>query len=266
MWGVYLQLVIYFLLALFATTVGSLTGMGGGVIMKPLMDVLGDFNVQTIGIISSITVFSMAVVSVFKQIKSKTPISFKTAVPLGLGSVAGGFFGEKLLTFIVNLLNANSIVTVVQNCVLAILILCVFLYMKNKEKIKGRELNGIFISFAVGVFLGVCSSFLGVGGGPINVALIIYLFSVSTKTATVCSLVTILFAQISKLATVALTTGFSEFDLSIAPFMIAGAILGGFIGASFNKKCSEKMVEKAFNCVQLLVLGITIFNIIRNLV
>ena len=96
-------------------------------------------------------------------------------------------------------------------------------------------------------------------------ALIIYLFSVSTKTATVCSLVTILFAQISKLTTVALTIGFSEFDLSIAPFMIAGAILGGFIGASFNKKCSEKMVEKAFNCVQLLVLGITMFNIIINI-
>ncbi|MBQ1995222.1 MAG: sulfite exporter TauE/SafE family protein, partial [Clostridia bacterium] len=164
------------------------------------------------------------------------------------------------------LLNANSIVTVVQNCVLAVLILCVFVYMKNKDKIKGRSLNGAVVSLAVGIFLGICSSFLGIGGGPINVALIIFLFSVGTKTATVCSLVTILFAQISKLTTVALTTGFSGFDLSIAPFMIVGAILGGFIGASLNKKCSEKTVEKAFNGVQLLVLGITVFNIIRNLI
>ncbi len=261
-----MQYFIYFLLALFATTVGSLTGMGGGVIIKPLMDVLGDFGVQTIGIVSSITVFSMAIVSVGKQIKSKTPVPFKTAVPLGIGSVLGGFLGEKLLTFIVNLLNANAIVTIVQNFVLAILILCVFLYMKNKQKIQGRKLDGIFISLAVGVFLGICSSFLGIGGGPINVALIIYLFSVDTKTATVCSLVTILFAQISKLTTIALTTGFSEFDLSIAPLMIAGAILGGFIGASLNKKFSENTVEKAFNGVQLLVLSITIFNIFKNFV
>lgn len=261
-----MQFLIYFLLALGATTVGSLTGMGGGVIIKPLMDVLGDYNVQTIGIVSSITVFSMALVSVAKQIKAKTEIPFKMAIPLGIGSVAGGFFGEKLLDFIVDLLNANSIVTVVQNCVLAVLILCVFLYMKNKQKIKGKSFDGIFISLAVGAFLGICSSFLGIGGGPINVALIIYLFSVNTKTATVCSLITILFAQISKLTTVALTTGFSDFDLSIAPVMIAGAILGGFIGAGFNKKCSEKTVEKAFNCVQLLVLSITIFNIIRNLI
>ena len=96
-------------------------------------------------------------------------------------------------------------------------------------------------------------------------ALIIYLFSFDTKTATVCSLVTILFAQISKLATVALTTGFAVFDLSIAPVMIVGAIAGGFIGASLNKKCSEAAVEKAFNAVQLVVLAIAVFNIVRNL-
>lgn len=260
-----MQFVIYFLLALFATTVGSLTGMGGGVIIKPLMDVLGDYDVQTIGIVSSITVFSMAIVSVLKQIKARTEIPFRTAVPLGIGSVAGGFLGEKLLAFIVNFLNANAIVTVVQNCVLAVLILCVFLYMKNKQKIKGKKLNGIFVSLTVGIFLGICSSFLGIGGGPINVALIIFLFSFNTKTATVCSLITILFAQISKLTTVALTSGFSGFDLSISPLMIAGAVLGGFIGAGLNKKCSEKAVEKAFNYVQLVVLGITIFNIIKNL-
>lgn len=258
--------VIYFLLALFATTVGSLTGMGGGVIIKPLMDFFGDFDVRTIGIVSSITVFSMAVVSVGKQIKAKTEIPFKTAVPLGIGSVAGGFFGEKLLGFIVSLFNANSVVTVVQNCVLAILILFVFIYMKNKSRIKGKSLKGITVSLAVGIFLGICSSFLGIGGGPINVALIIFLFSVSTKTATVCSLITILFAQISKLTTVALTSGFSQFDLSVAPLMIIGAVMGGFIGAALNKKCSEKTVERAFNGVQLLVLGITVFNIIKNLI
>ncbi len=37
--------IIYFLLTLFATSVGSLTGMGGGVIIKPIMDVMGDFDV-----------------------------------------------------------------------------------------------------------------------------------------------------------------------------------------------------------------------------
>ncbi len=260
-----MQYIIYFILALFATTVGSLTGMGGGVIIKPLMDVFGDYDVQTIGVISSITVFTMAIVSIIKQLKSKTVIPFKTTIPLTIGSVAGGFIGKKALDLIFSALNANYITTIVQNIMLAILILCVIIYMKNKYRIKGKELNGIIVSLIVGLFLGFCSSFLGIGGGPINVALIIYLFSYDTKTATVCSIMTILFAQISKLTTIALTTGFDVFDLSVVPLMAIGAVLGGFIGASLNKKFSEKAVEKAFNAVQVFVLSLTIFNIIKNI-
>ena len=63
----------------------------------------------------------------------------------------------------------------------------------------------------------------------------------------------------------ALSTGFLVYDLSVAPAMVIGAIAGGFIGASLNKRCSEQAVERAFNGVQLLVLAIAIFNIVRNL-
>ena len=49
---------IHFLIAIGATTVGSLTGMGGGVIIKPLMDVMQNFDVETIGVLSSITNFT----------------------------------------------------------------------------------------------------------------------------------------------------------------------------------------------------------------
>lgn len=259
-----MQYVIYFFLAIVSTTIGSLTGMGGGVIIKPLMDVLGDYDVQTIGVVSSITVFTMATVSILKQMKSKTLIPFNTAIPLAIGSIAGGYVGQKVLDFIIDKLNVNSIATIVQNVVLAILILGVIIYMKNKSRIKSKNFNGIPICLAAGVFLGFCSSFLGIGGGPINIALIIYLFSFDTKTATTCSLVTILFAQIAKLVTTTLTTGFAVYDLSVAPFMAIGAVMGGFVGASISKKCNEKTVEKAFNCVQIFVLAITIFNIIRN--
>lgn len=259
-----MQYIIYFLIAIGATTVGSLTGMGGGVIIKPLMDVLQGFDVTTIGVLSSITVFSMSIVSIGKQILAKTKIPFNIAIPLALGSVAGGLMGEKLLRMVVEALQADAAVTVVQNVVLSLLIFVVFLYMKNKAHIQGKKLSGVVISALVGIFLGVCSSFLGIGGGPINVALIIYLFSFDTKTATICSLVTIFFAQVSKLGMVAFTTGFGGFDLSIAPVMVLGAIAGGFIGASLNKKFSEAAVEKAFNATQLVVLALAVFNIVRN--
>ena len=60
----------------------------------------------------------------------------------------------------------------------------------------------------------------------------------------VCSLGTILFAQIAKLVTVALSTGFLVYDLSVAPVMVVGAIAGGFLGASLSKRFSEAGVER----------------------
>ena len=64
-----MQYILYFLIAIGATTVGSMTGMGGGVIIKPLMDVIQGVDVETIGVLSSITVFCMSVVSIGKHIQ-----------------------------------------------------------------------------------------------------------------------------------------------------------------------------------------------------
>lgn len=256
---------IYFFIAIAATTVGSLTGMGGGVIIKPLMDILRDFNVETIGVLSSITVFCMSVVSIGKQMLAKIPIPFHVAVPLAAGSVAGGYLGQRMLRWIVSAFHAQKLVTVVQNGILAVLVLCVCFYMSRKDRITGRHISSPPVSLLTGCFLGIISSFLGIGGGPINVALITYLYSVSTKTAAACSLVTILFAQASKLAIVALNPGFGGYDLSVAPVMVVGAVSGGFIGAAISHRCSERTVDRAFHVVQLMVLGIALFNIVRNL-
>ena len=141
-----MQYILYFLIAIGATTVGSLTGMGGGVIIKPLMDVMHHFDVETIGVLSSITVFSMSAVSIGKQMLAKVQIPFQIAIPLSLGSVVGGYIGQWMLSAIVSGVQAQGLVTVVQNGLLAVLILCVYLYMKHKANIRGLQLSGVLFS------------------------------------------------------------------------------------------------------------------------
>lgn len=260
-----MRYIIYFIIAICATTLGSLTGVGGGVIIKPLLDVFNDFNVETISVISSLTVLSMSIISITKHIYAKTQIPFNLVIPLSFGSTIGGYIGQNLLKFVIKIFESQNVILVIQNLCLTILIFGAFIYMHNKDNISGKHLKSTTVSLFVGIFLGSCSSFLGIGGGPINVALLIYLYSMSTKTATVCSLIIILFSQVSKLVTIAIITGFSIYDLSIAPIMISGAVIGGYIGVELNKRFSEKKVCKSFQIVQLAVLGITIFNVIRNL-
>ena len=77
----------------------------------------------------------------FKYSQEGKPQGMCNAKSLHYITTAGGFIGEKILTYIVNSLNANSVVTVIQNCILTLLILIVFIYMKKKDRINGKELN-----------------------------------------------------------------------------------------------------------------------------
>jgi len=259
-----LKTILYFLISILATTLGSIAGFGGGIIIKPVLDVLGDYSVQTIGILSSITVLAMSAASAGKQLLQKTRFDIKTLLPLAIGAAIGGVFGQKLLVAVVNAYEIGSAVIIIQNATLLVFVIAVLLYMLNRKKIKSRNLSGIWASVFVGFSLGLVSSFLGIGGGPINVALMVYLFSFDIKTATVCSIITILFSQLANIGLTTFMVGFGRYDLKMLPLMVIGAIAGGFIGAHLNKRLDEKTVEKCFIGVQFLVIGFAVFNVFRN--
>lgn len=255
--------VIYFIIVLLATTAGSMSGMGGGVIIKPVLDLFGHYDVESINMLSCITVLSMAVISILKQLRQRKRPDMRIAVVLALGSVAGGRLGQILLQYLVAGGTSDTLVTLVQNIVLLFTIIFVIVYMLCKERFKPLALTGWPAALGVGLLLGVLSSFLGIGGGPINVALLTYLFAFDTRLATVYSIIIIFFSQLTKLLTVALTTGLASYNLSMLPAMIAAALLGGFLGPAIQSRLSERILDRCFNAVQVVVLLLCAANIIR---
>lgn len=255
--------ILYFFIALFATTIGSTTGMGGGVIIKPVLDALAHYDVATIGVLSALAVFAMSIVSVGKQILNKNKIDIRIAVILSIGSIVGGTLGNKIFNIVILHFN-KAIVKIIQNSILAGLIFIIFFYMIYKDRIKSYTINHSVPVFLSGIFLGMVSSFLGIGGGPINVALFTFLYSYNTKMASLASLITILFSQISKLVTIWLNEGFLFYDLSVSPYMIVGAVIGGYIGAEVNRRVDDNLATVLFNAAQVLIFAICIFNIYQT--
>ena len=253
---------LYFLISLIATTLGAVSGMGGGVIIKPALDLIGQYDAAAIGVLSSITVLAMALVAVRRQAAAKANLRAKIAVPLALGAAGGGIAGERLFAAIAAQ-SANGRVVVMQNACLALLIVCIFVYMRLRGRVKSLELHGILPAALIGLLLGLLSSFLSIGGGPMNVALILFAFSFDLKTATLCSLTVILFSQAAKLAMVFIDGGFARYDLTMLPVMVASAVLGGLIGSALNKKMGERGVQGVFNGVQAVVLVCCGVNIVR---
>lgn len=65
---------IYFLVIVAANTVGAISGMGGGVLIKPIFDFIGAHSLAAISFYSSMAVFTMSIVSTIRQLKNKVTI------------------------------------------------------------------------------------------------------------------------------------------------------------------------------------------------
>lgn len=258
-----MQIVIYAFVTLFATLMGSIAGMGGGVIIKPVFDAFAQYDAVTVGLITSVTVFAMALVSISRHIAMKTKIDLKAGAVLCGGSVIGGYAGQFLLERVDALLQNNGLLIIIQNIILFVLIIGVILYMVFKSRIRSLNTTRPLPVLLCGLILGALSSFLGIGGGPFNVAIILFVLGCDTRMAAVYSILTILFAQLSKLITVAVTTGYAHYDLSVLPVIVLCGVAGGFLGAKFNTSLHNKAVERCFNIMQVIILCITLSNIVR---
>ena len=140
------------------------------------------------------------------------------------------------------------------------------IYTVNKGKIKTRNVSSISVCLLIGLILGMMSSFLGIGGGPINLVVLYYFFSMETKIAAANSLYIILFSQITSLVTTLVTKTVPEFAFVSLAVMVAGGILGGIVGRSVNKKIDSKAVDKLFICLMVIIIGISLWNTYTYLV
>ncbi|GAA0106235.1 sulfite exporter TauE/SafE family protein [Paraclostridium sordellii] len=255
--------ILYFLIAIISTIIGSAAGIGGGVIIKPALDALSKYSLPTVNLLSSSTIFIMSIVTVFYQLKKKNKINSKNTIIVAIGSIIGGVIGQKIMTLLTSSRININIINNVQSVMLIILLLIVFIYMKNKRNIKTYNINNITLIGLLGLFLGAISAFLGIGGGPMNVAVFTILFSMSANEAARNSIIVIFFSQGSKILSIALTTGFSNYKLEMLPIMLIGGILGGIIGYRLNKSVSEKNIVKVFNTVLIAIVILNVYNIFK---
>ena len=92
-------MLIFFLVALTASVAGAICGIGGGVIIKPVLDLLHLETVTAISFLSGCTVLSMSCYSVGKSLLAKEhSVSLKVGTPLALGAAAGGLAGKPLFS------------------------------------------------------------------------------------------------------------------------------------------------------------------------
>ena len=151
----------------------------------------------------------------------------------------------------------------IQATCLLVVTLGTLIYTLKKQSIKTKVIKNAVACVVIGLGLGMMSAFLGIGGGPINLVVLFYFFSMDTKTAAENSLYIILFSQIASLLASIYTRTVPEFSVITLVLMVCGGILGGMAGRKVNKKLDERAVDKLFIGLMVLMILINIYNIYK---
>ena len=256
-----MTILFVFAVCLAASVIGGICGIGGGVLIKPVLDALGVMSVSAVSLLSGLTVLSMAVINVYKSRKS-SELDAKRSLPLGVGAAVGGVMGKQLFETVKQAAGNDSLVGAIQAIVLGLMVAATLAYVLNKKRIRTKNVRSSAAGAGIGFALGLCSSFLGIGGGPMNLAVLYYFYSMSTKQAAINSLLIILVSQIASLMMSVVKGNIPAFDPLMLVVMVAAGIMGGNVAAKLRKSLSTETTDKLFSALLVVIILICCYNLV----
>jgi uncharacterized membrane protein YfcA len=229
-------------------TLSGFFGIGGGTILVPMLLFLGHQIKDAIGISIVQMVFS-SIYGSYLNNKKKT-----LDVPMVLTIGIGGFFGAMLSGFI-----ASS----VDDRVLEILFFAfaVFalsrLFFKTKIGATQREVNKVLL-FLIGLFLGVLSMLIGVGGSIILVPILVGFLHVDIKKAISAGLFFVVFSSVAGLISHSLSR---EIDFYSGVIIGLSSLVGVYAGINLKDKVDSVVQKKLLVGFYLLIVIYLAFRI-----
>lgn len=249
------------LVSFLSSIAGAICGIGGGVIIKPVLDLMQMGSASTINFLAGCTVLSMSLYSVGRMMRStQKQVDTATGTPLAIGAAVGGLAGKALFNLLRSQFQNGGMVSGVQAVVLGVITIGTLIYTVCKGRIRTRHCSGMLFCLMVGLLLGIMSSFLGIGGGPINLVVLGYLFSMDSKTAAANSLYIIVFSQLANLAATVLGGDIPEFEPLALILMVTGGVAGGIVGRWLNRRMDNRAVDKLFIVLMSVIILICLFN------
>jgi len=224
-----------------AGILGSIIGLGGGIIIVPVLTFFG-FSPALAASNSIFAVFSNAIassISYAKQRRIEYSIGFKLGLLSIPGTVVGAFISSEITPSIFKILFALILISA-----------SIYIFSKRKIEQKNYNLSKQIMILAIGAsfFAGIISGLFGVGGGIIFVPLLVVAMGLSMKNAVPTSQFILLFASASALLT---HTILGHPDFYQALLLSVGAFVGGLVGARLSLEIKENSLKILISIVMI---------------
>lgn len=240
---------LLFILGVAVGFVGTFLGIGGGIIIVPVLILLYNLPPNIVVGTSLLIILLSSIVGVALQIKSKN-YNLKVAITLSIASMPGALIGA----YLVKIIYLPFLKYIISATLLSI---SIYIFKKSDNKIVENEIHQTKLNFAIAIsfLIGIISTIVGIGGGIFQIPQMIYSLNMPIVNAIPTSQLIILLTSLS--ATIA-HFQFQNIDFSIVLPIFLGTIPGNFIALNFSKKISSITLKKIFS-ILLLIASIIIF-------
>lgn len=225
-----------------AGILGSMIGLGGGVIVVPVLTFLG-FPPTAAASNSLFAALSNAIASTISYSKQKR-IEYSLGLKLGLLSIPGTVLGALI---------SSDVAPDVFKILFGFVLIASAAYIFLRKKIETREkiISKQMMVFAIGAsfFAGIISSFFGIGGGIIFVPLMVVGMGMAMKKAAPTSQMILLFASFSGVVVHSLL---GHPDFFQAGLLAIGSFIGGLVGARLSIDIKERYLQILVSMVILI--------------
>jgi len=216
-----------------AGVLGSMIGLGGGIIVVPVLTFFG-FSPTLAASNSLFAAFSNAVASTISYSKQKR-IDYYLGLKLGLLTIPGTVLGAYV---------SSDVAPGIFKILFGLILICsaVYIFLRKKIETKNKDVNTktMIFSISASFFAGIISSFFGIGGGIIFVPLMVVGMGMAMKKAAPTSQFILLFASLSG---VIVHSFLGHPDFLQAGFLASGSFVGGLVGARLSMEIRERFLQ-----------------------
>ena len=216
-----------------AGILGSMIGLGGGIIVVPVLTFFG-YSPTLAASSSLLAAFSNAVASTFSYSRQKR-IEFSLGLKLGLLTIPGTVLGAYV---------SSNVAPEIFKILFGFVLIASAIYIFVRKKIENKKVNlskqMMVFSISASFFAGILSAFFGIGGGIIFVPLMVVGMGMMMKKAAPTSQLILLFASFSGVIVHSLL-GHSDF--LIGGFLALGSFIGGLVGARLSVDIKERFLQ-----------------------
>jgi uncharacterized membrane protein YfcA len=236
------------LLGFAAGILGSMIGLGGGIIVVPVLTFLG-FPPTAAASNSLFAALSNSIASTISYSRQKR-IEYSLGLKLGLLTIPGTVLGAVISTGV-----SPEIFKMLFGLVL--IASAAYIFLRKKIETKDKKLSYQMMIFAAGAsfFAGIISSFFGIGGGIIFVPLMVVGMGMAMKKAAPTSQLILFFASLSGVIAHSIL---GHPDFIQAGFLAIGSFIGGLVGARLSLDIKERYLQILVSVV-ILIAAVKLF-------